>query len=146
MIINKKKKTCRIVELAILVDHWKKTKNKTVLGPCQRTRKLWNKRVIVILIIIGAHGAITKRIGKGTGKAGNWMTSRDHPNYSITKPSTETSTGGLKSLVVTQTINPMLVWKSLKEEYNNNYDDEKRKSITKISTTNTANNSKNNIQ
>ena len=40
-------------------------------------------KVTVIPIVIGALGAIPKRIGKGTRRLGNNQTSEDHPNYSI---------------------------------------------------------------
>ena len=61
-----------------------------------------------------------QRIDKGTGKLRNERTSRDHPNYSITKigQNTEKSPGELRRLAVYQT--PVknhqltLVWKTLK--------------------------------
>ena len=68
------------------------------------------------------------KLGKRTGKAGNQMTGRDHPHYSITKigQNTEKSPGDLKRLAVNQT--PVkdhqltLVWKTRKENINDNDD------------------------
>ena len=46
-----------------------------------------------------------ERIGKGTERLGNKMTSREHSDYCITKISqnTEKSPGDFRSIVVTQT-------------------------------------------
>ena len=62
-------------------------------------KKLWNRKVTVIPIVIGA-----LRINKGAGGFGNKRTSRDHPNYSIIKISqnAEKSPGDLRRLAVTQ--------------------------------------------
>ena len=69
-------------------------------------KKLWNVKVTVIPIVIGALGSITKRIGKGTGRFRNQRTSRDHPDYSITKigKNTEKSPAELRRLAITQTL------------------------------------------
>ena len=60
--------------------------------------------VMVILIVIGAHGTVTKgllQITRGHGK--NWPFG-DHPNDSIIKigQNTEESSGFLKRVAVTQ--------------------------------------------
>ena len=41
-------------------------------------KNLWNTKVMVIPIVIGA-------LGKKTGKVGNWWTNRDHSDYSMVK-------------------------------------------------------------
>ena len=68
-------------------------------------KKLWNMKVTIIPIVIGAFGTVTKRIIKGTGGLGSWRTSGDHPNDSIIEngQSTEKSPGNLRRLAVTQT-------------------------------------------
>ena len=64
-------------------------------------RNLWNMRVMVIPIVIGALGTIPKALILGTERVGN----QDDPKYSIVEISqdTEKSHGDLKRLVVTQT-------------------------------------------
>ena len=48
-------------------------------------KKMWNMKVTVIPIGIGALSTVTKGLIKRTRKLGNKRTSRDHPNYSIAK-------------------------------------------------------------
>ena len=57
--------------------------------------------MIIIPIVIGAFGTVTK----GTGVLGSWRTSGDHPNYSIIEngQNTEKSPGDLRRLAVTHT-------------------------------------------
>ena len=67
-------------------------------------KKLWNMKVIVILIVIGAFGTVTKR-SKGTGGLGSWRTNEGHPNNSIIEndQNTEKSPGDLRRLALPQT-------------------------------------------
>ena len=76
-------RTHRIADFAVSADHRMKIKEneKRVLGPFQRTQKLWNMKVTAILIVIGALGTVLKR----TRIAGNRWTLRDLPNYTISK-------------------------------------------------------------
>ena len=47
-------------------------------------KKLWNMKVTIIPIVIGAHGTVTKGlVGTRTGGVGNNRTSGDHPNCNI---------------------------------------------------------------
>ena len=59
---------------------------------------------MVIPIVIGALGRITKSIGTGTERLGKKRTSRDHPNYSIVElgQNTKKSPENLRRLAVTQ--------------------------------------------
>ena len=106
IIINKKKRTCQIVDFAVPADHRVKLKESEkkdkYLDLDRELKKLWNMKVMIILVIIGALGTVTKGLIKGTGGPGNKRTSGDHPNYSIIE-NTEKSPGDLRRLAVTQT-------------------------------------------
>ena len=63
-IINKRKRTSRTVDFAVLVDHWvkfkeSKKKNKYI-NLAWELKKLWNMKVTIIKIVIGALGKVTK--------------------------------------------------------------------------------------
>ena len=60
--------------------------------------------VIIIPIVIGALGTITKRIDTKTGRLGNKRMSGNHPNYRTveTSENTEKSPRELRILAVTQ--------------------------------------------
>ena len=62
-------------------------------------------KMIIIPIVIGAFGTVTKGLLKGLEDLEKWRTSGDHPNYSIIEngQNTEKSPGDLKRLAVTQT-------------------------------------------
>ena len=85
IIINKKKRTCRIVDFAVptdlrikLKESVKKDKYLDLVGELQ---KLLNMKVTFIPIVIGALVTVTKRIGTGNRGFGNKRTRGDHPNY-----------------------------------------------------------------
>ena len=65
IIINKKKRTCKIVDFPVPADHRIKLKEcekkDKYLDLVRELKKLWNKQVIIILIAIG----ITKGLLKG---------------------------------------------------------------------------------
>ena len=57
IIINKKKRICKIVDLAVPADHrikWKEYEKYLVLS--RELKKLWNMKVRIIPIVIGAFG------------------------------------------------------------------------------------------
>ena len=120
IIINKKKRTCKVVDFAVPADHRiklkKLEKKDKYLDFAWELKKLWNMQVIIIPIVIGAFGTITKWLLKGLG---SWWTSGDHPNNWITENSqnTEKNPGDLRRLAVTQTPvkdhQLMLIWKTL---------------------------------
>ena len=67
----------------------RETKNK-YLGLAKELKKLWNLKVTIIPIVIGAFGAVTKGLLKGSEKFEKKRTSGDHPNKSIIENSQNT--------------------------------------------------------
>ena len=69
IIINKKKKICKIVDFAVPADHRIKLKECEKKDKYQdlarELKKLWNMRVTIITIVIGAFGTVTKGLLKG---------------------------------------------------------------------------------
>ena len=66
---KKKKRTCRIVNLAVPADHRvtlkeSKKKNK-YLDLARGLKKQWNMKVMVVPIVIGTLGTVTKGLVKG---------------------------------------------------------------------------------
>ena len=110
VISTKKKRTCKIVNLAVPADHRIKLKEcekkDNYLDLARELKKLWNMQVTIIPIVIGAFGTVTEGLLKGTGGLGSWWTSGDHPNYYIIENSqnTEKSPGDLRRLAITQTL------------------------------------------
>ena len=68
-IINKKKRTCKIVDFAVPADHRMKLKEcekkDKYLDLARELKKLWNMKVTIIPVVIGAFGTITRRLLKG---------------------------------------------------------------------------------
>ena len=71
MIIHKKKKICKIVDFAVPADHRIKLKEcekrDKYLDFARELKKLWNMKVTIIPIVIGAFGTVTKGLLKGLG-------------------------------------------------------------------------------
>ena len=69
IIINKKKRICKIVDFAVPVDHRLKLKEcekrDKYLDLARELKKLWNMKVTIISIVIGAFGTVTKGLLKG---------------------------------------------------------------------------------
>ena len=69
IIINQKKRTCKIVDFAVPADHRIKLKEcekkDKYLDLARELKKLWNMQVTIIPIVIGAFGTVTKRLLKG---------------------------------------------------------------------------------
>ena len=69
MILNKKERTCKIVNFAVPADHRIKLKecekNDKYLDLARELKKLWNMQVTIIPIVIGAFGTVTKGLLKG---------------------------------------------------------------------------------
>ena len=61
---QQKKTTCKIVDFAVLADHWVKLKESEkkdkYLDLARELKKLWNMKVTFIPIVISAHGTVTK--------------------------------------------------------------------------------------
>ena len=68
IIINKKKRTCKIVDFAVPADHrikLKKCEKKDkYLDLARELKKLWNMQVTIIPIVFGAFGTLTKGLLK----------------------------------------------------------------------------------
>ena len=68
IIINKKKRTCKIVDFAVLADHrinLKECEKKDkYLDLARKLKKLWNMQVTIIPIVIRAFGTVTKGLLK----------------------------------------------------------------------------------
>ena len=69
IIINKKKRTCKIVDFAVPADHRIKLKEcekkDKYLDLARELKQLWNMQATIILIVIGAFGTVTKGLLKG---------------------------------------------------------------------------------
>ena len=69
IIINKKKRTCKIVDFAVPSDHRIKPKEcekkDKYFDLARELKKLWNMQVTIIQIVIGAFGTVTKGLLKG---------------------------------------------------------------------------------
>ena len=69
IIINKKKRTCKIVNFAVSADHRIKLKEcekkYKYLDLARELKKLWNMQVTIIPIVIGAFGKVSKGFLKG---------------------------------------------------------------------------------
>ena len=69
---QQQKRTCQIVDFAVPADHrvkLKESKKKDKYQDLAREwkKKLWDMKVTVIPIVIGAVGTVTKYLGKGMG-------------------------------------------------------------------------------
>ena len=68
IIINKNKRTCKIVGFAVPADHRIKPIKCEKMGKyldfARESKKLWNMKVTIILIVIGAFGTVTKGLLK----------------------------------------------------------------------------------
>ena len=66
---QKKKKICKIVDFAVPADHRIKPKEcekkDKYLDLARELKKLWNMKVTIIPIVIGAFGTVTKGLLKG---------------------------------------------------------------------------------
>ena len=69
LIINKKKRICKIVDFAVPADHRinlkECAKKDKYLDLTRELKKLWNMKVTIVPIVIGAFGTITKGLLKG---------------------------------------------------------------------------------
>ena len=75
------------------------------LDLARELKKLWNMKVTIVPVVIGAFGTISKGLLKGLDDLESWRTGRDYPNDSIAEKgqNPETSPGDLRRLAVTQT-------------------------------------------
>ena len=68
MIINKRKRICKIIDFAVPADHKinlkESEKKDKYLDLARELKKLWNMKVTIVLTVIGALGTITKGLLK----------------------------------------------------------------------------------
>ena len=94
-----------IVHFAVPVDHRIRLKEcekkDKYLDLARELKKIWNMKVTIVPMLIGAFITITKR----PGGLRSWRTGTDYPNDSITEngQNTEKSSRDLRRLAVTQT-------------------------------------------
>ena len=66
---KKRKRTCKIVDFAVLADHRIKLKESEkkdkYLDLARELKKIWSMKVTIISIVIGAFGTVTKGLFKG---------------------------------------------------------------------------------
>ena len=69
IVINNKKRICKIVDFAIPADRWinlkECEKKEKYLDLARELKKLWDMKVTIVPIVIGAFGTITKGLLKG---------------------------------------------------------------------------------
>ena len=69
IIIRRRRRTYRIVDFVVLADHWVKLKESEkkdkYIDLARELKKLWNIKVAIIPIVIGALGTITKGLIQG---------------------------------------------------------------------------------
>ena len=97
IIINKKARTCRIVDFIVTADH--------VPGPCLGLEKTVEHKSDDYISSNWCSCYSHQRIGTRTGELGNNRTGGDYPNYSIVEigQNTAKSPGDLRKLAVTET-------------------------------------------
>ena len=124
IIINKKKRIWKIVDFAVSADHRinlkESEKKDKYLDLARELKKLWNMKVTMVPILIGALGTVTKGLSKGLedlevgGRVETIQTTVAEDGQN-----TETNPGDLRRLVVTQTPvknhQLILMWKALEE-------------------------------
>ena len=64
-VINKKKRTCKTVDIVVSLDHRIKLKESEKKENYLDLKKLWIMKVTIIPIVIGAFGTVTKGLLKG---------------------------------------------------------------------------------
>ena len=76
MIVNKRKRTCWILDLAVPADYkvkikWNKKRNK-YFDLARELKKIWHMKVTVVPIVIGTLGMIPKGLGWEELEIGGW--------------------------------------------------------------------------
>ena len=87
VIVNKKKRTCWIVNFVLPADQRIKLKDSEkrdkYVDLAREQKTLWNMKVTVISNVIDALSTVTKGLVHGPENLGKKSTSGDHPDYSI---------------------------------------------------------------
>ena len=121
MIFNKKKRISKIVDFAVPADHGIKLKEcekrDNYLNLARELKRLWNMKVTIVPIVIGAFGTINEGLLKGQDDLE--VCERVETIHYWERPSTEKGPGDLRKHAVTQTpvknYQLILRWKILKE-------------------------------
>ena len=127
IIINKKRRTCRIVDFVVPADYrvkWKERERRDkYLDLSRELKKLWNMKVTIIPIVIGSLGTVTKGLLQGLedleirGRVETIQTTALLTPARILRRALETW-GDLSFKLQWETLT--LVWKTLKRDNNNN--------------------------
>ena len=105
-VIKKSERICKIVGFADHRINLKECEKKyKYLDLARELKKLWNMKVTIVPIVIGAFGTVTKGLLKGPEGFGSLWMSGDYSNDSIAEDgqNTEKCPGDKKRLAVTQT-------------------------------------------
>ena len=88
IIKNKKEKTCTLIDVAIPTDRnvvqkevEKKLKYKSL---CIEIQRMWNLKCMIIPVIIGATGIVTRKFGNRIRKTFDRFTTKDSYTWNIT--------------------------------------------------------------
>ena len=109
VLINKKERTCQLVDFAVPADHRVKLKENEkmdkYLDLARELKKLWNMKVKVIPIVVGALGTVPKGLEKSLENLEIRGRIEDHPEHCTAAicQNTQKSPGDLRRLAVTQT-------------------------------------------
>ena len=109
IVINNKKRTCKIVDFAVPADHKIKLKEcekkDKYLDLAWEFKKLWNMKMTIIPIVIDAFGTVTKGLLKGLGdmEGGGRVETIQTTALFENGQNTEKSPRDLRRLTVTQT-------------------------------------------
>ena len=110
IIINKKKKKriCKIVDFAVPADHRinlkESEKKDKYLDLAREIKKLWNMKVTIVPIVIGALGTVTKGLLKGLEDLEIGRRVETIQTTALLRTAgIQTSPGDLRRLAVTQT-------------------------------------------
>ena len=109
IIINKKKRICNIVDFAVPANHRinlkECAKKDKYLDLARELKKLWNMKVTIVPIVIGAFGTITKGLLKGLEdlEVGGRVETIQNDSIAENGQNPEMGPGDLRRLGVTQT-------------------------------------------
>ena len=127
IIINKKKRICKIVDIAFLADHRIKLKEcekkDKYLNLARELKKKWNMKVTIVPTVIGAFGTVTKGLLKGLEdlEVGGRVETIQTTALLKTARNTKKSSWDLRRFAMTQTPvkNPLLtlMWRTHKTDY-----------------------------
>ena len=125
IIINNRKRICKIVDFAAPADHRinlkESEKKDKYLDLARELKKLWNMKVTIVPIVIGAFDTVTKGFLKGLEdlEVSGWVETIQTDSIAEDGQNTETSPGDLRRLAVIQTPvknhQLILMWKTLDE-------------------------------